>query len=37
MTYALNNIPVDLIEDNSKNFYSIDGVQEQELAEVVGG
>lgn len=31
MTYALNNIPVDLIEDNSKNFYSIEGVQE--LAE----
>lgn len=26
MTYALNNIPVDLIEDNERNFYSIDGI-----------
>lgn len=26
MTYALNNIPVDLIEDNARNFYSIDGI-----------
>ncbi len=26
MTYALNNIPVHLIEDNRKNFYSIEGI-----------
>lgn len=26
MTYALNSIPVHLIEDNRKNFYSIEGI-----------
>lgn len=31
MTYAFNNIPVALIEDNKKNFYSIEGIAE--LAE----
>lgn len=26
MTYALTSVPVDLIEDNERNFYSIDGI-----------